>query len=105
MSGETKQEILKRVRLAETIAKFLGGKSAELDHPDNQNADFLAGYAVGMTTDKSNEAHDCIAEEWRERGECSANDPSFREWKRGYWTATFHRLEGREWQKQNEHTR
>lgn len=88
--------VVRPTGIANTINKFLGGASPEPDDCRNNNPDFLAGYAVGMTYDKKNGLHP-ITEEWRDRGEPNGTDRLFKEWKRGYWAGVFHRIEGRSW--------
>lgn len=89
-------EWLDLMGIAIEVSKMLGGASPEPDDRRNQNPDFLAGYAVGMTCDKKSEL-DPIADEWRDRGEPNGTDRLFKEWKRGYWAGVFHRIEGRSW--------
>jgi len=60
------------------------------ESPENQNDDFQAGYAVGLTYDSSTETFpndDPRTTEWKRRNR--VDDESFRTWKRGYSAGCF----------------
>lgn len=82
------------VSLAEAIAQASYGKSADPAHPDNTNADFQAGYKVGIVGSQTNTAFEW---EYAARGCPDPLTPdefaSWKEWKRGYWAGTFTSLQ------------
>lgn len=79
--------------IAESMTRFLGGVSAEPEQ-NAGNKDFLDGYALGMT-DQYHGGFEPITEEWIKRGKPVISTKPFKEWKRGYWAARFHKIEGR----------
>jgi hypothetical protein len=62
------------------------GDLGDIEHPDNQNADFRDGYAEGICNDLSlADRNNAITTEWRKRGQPDSVNASFEVWKRGYW--------------------
>lgn len=79
---------------AERMANVAYKRSASVDDPQNANADWRAGYAVGRYTDA--ESMGAIAQEWSDRGEPNGkNNTAFVEWKIGFWAGRFTRLDER----------
>lgn len=77
---------------AETCAKFVYGKSARLDAPENDNDDFREGHIVGSGSlfehHEDDGGLDEIHLEWNRRGRPEDMESeafqSFRNWKRGF---------------------
>jgi hypothetical protein len=62
------------------------------DDPENiNNADFQAGYKIGLLGEKISIADNNhpITKEWQRRGYPNNAEESFSSWKRGYWSGRY----------------
>lgn len=75
--------------LAEQIAQGVYGKSGRANAPDNDNPSFRAGFAVGM---KIEDVLSAITQEWIRIGSPDYPPKSFKEWKRGMWSAHLQKI-------------
>ena len=76
---------------AERMCRVAYNRSASITHPDNCNKDWRAGYAVGCYTDE--ESIKAMRDEWTDRGEPSVKNPSWQEWKIGFWAGRYTRIQ------------
>ena len=66
--------------IAELIHRATYGKTGNVNAAENDNAEFKAGYAIGM---KAEAGAELIEPEFIRRGRVYSD--GFREWKRGMW--------------------
>lgn len=73
--------------LMETVSQVLYGKSQKIDAPENQNADYRSGYAVGMTTRGDAGCQEWV-DAWLEYGQLDCVE--WQNWKRGFFAGKVH---------------
>lgn len=68
--------------LSSRLHRYTYGKSDAVNAPENQTAEFQAGYKAASMAD---DAMDLVWDEWVRRGSPTVQTEGFREWKRGMW--------------------